>query len=260
MANTREIDVFTFNPFRNVRNTGYYKQKHGWKWTSDCDYACFYCITEGSVTVSLNGYSQCAQTGDVIFLKSGDTGASMSAEVSDAAYYFVSFYFDEEVDIGISTVVKNAGATGLFKDIRKAFHSETYLYKLKVAELFLQIVYVLSDATIRGAETYSASASLRTAVEYVNTNYYKSITVGDLCVMSGYSPSHLRRLFLKHYGLSPQDYITTKKLEVVKTIIDEDPQKSIEEIAELMSFCSASYLCKLFKKHCGMSISQYRAR
>ena len=43
-------------------------------------------------------------------------------------------------------------------------------------------------------------------------------------------------------------------------MITDAPEKNIDEIAEQLSFCSASYLCKLFKQHYGMSIMQYKKK
>ena len=79
-----------------------------------------------------------------------------------------------------------------------------------------------------------------------------------MCAVSNYSPAHLRRLFVKYYGMPPQDYILNKKLSIARDIITEAPEKSIDEIAELLSFCSPSYLCKLFKKKYGTSILGYK--
>ena len=41
-------------------------------------------------------------------------------------------------------------------------------------------------------------------------------------------------------------------------MITDAPEKNIDEIAEQLSFCSASYLCKLFKQHYGTSIKRYK--
>jgi AraC-like DNA-binding protein len=107
-------------------------------------------------------------------------------------------------------------------------------------------------------KSYLRASGLRAATEYVNVYYYKKITINDLCTVSNYSPAHLRRLFLKNYEVTPQEYIINKKLNAVREMLTDAPEKSIDEIADLLSFCSASYLCKLFKKHYGVSILQYK--
>jgi AraC-like DNA-binding protein len=253
-----EIDIFSQSPFCSVRNVGYYKQKSGWVWESNCDYACFYCVSDGSLTLEFNNEKRTAYAGDVVFLRSADRGAILKTDVEDVSYYFISFYYDESVSLDISLVTNNASATTLFKDVNRAYHSEAYLYKLKVAQLFLEIVHHIATVTAMNTKSYLRASGLRAATEYVNVYYYKKITINDLCTVSNYSPAHLRRLFLKNYEVTPQEYIINKKLNAVREMLTDAPEKSIDEIADLLSFCSASYLCKLFKKHYGVSILQYK--
>jgi AraC-like DNA-binding protein len=237
---------------------GFIKHKSSWEWEKPYDYACFYCVAAGSITLTLEGRQYTAAEGDVIFLKQSDGGAKLGSAEGETAHYFLSFYYDEDTSLGIGPLVKGAAALKLFRDAEQCYHSEAYLHKLKTAQLFLGIVHHLATATAEGGERHSVDARLRAAAEYVNVYYYKKITIGDLCAVSNYSPAHLRRLFLKHYRLTPQEYIIRKKLAMVKDMLTEAPERNIDEIAEQLSFCSASYLCKLFKQHYGTPIGQYK--
>ena len=258
MNSDRDIDIFRANPFYGIRNTGFFKQRKGWIWESCVEYACLYCVAEGEITLTYKDSCETAERGDVIVLRSSDRGALLSAEGADCSYYFLSFYYDEGTPLAIGSLVKSDGALELFKKICRVHHSEAYLYKLKTSELFLSAVHQLCLATAVGNKTYKRASGLRAAVEYVNTYYYKRITIGDLCAISNYSPSHLRRLFTENYGVSPREYIINKKLSIAAEMITDAQEKPIEEIAELLSFCSASYLCKLFKKRYGVSILGYK--
>lgn len=95
-------------------------------------------------------------------------------------------------------------------------------------------------------------------IEYININYYKKITPAFLSEISGYSPTHLRRLFVKNLGVPPMEYILNKKIEMAKEIFLDAPEKTINEVAELVGFCSASYFCKTFKKRVGISPLEYK--
>ena len=258
MRELSEIDVFVPAPFQRIRNMGFIKHKSSWDWEKPCDYACFYCVTEGTVILTLQGTQYRAEEGDVIFLKQSDAGATLSSTGGETAHYFLSFYFDEQTSLGIGPLVRGAAAVTLFRDAEKCYRSEAYLYRLKVAEQFLGIVHHLATLTEMESADRHGALRLRAATEYVNAYYYKRITVRDLCTVSNYSPAHLRRLFLKHYKLTPQEYVLQKKLSIARDLILDAPDKNIDEIAEQLAFCSASYLCKLFKRHYGMSILQYR--
>ena len=258
MTNLSEFDMFAKNPIRGIRNTGFYRQRVGWLWENNGDYASVYTVTEGKIEVTVGGERYIAEKGDVIFLRSKDRGATFHAASCDTAYYFISFYYDEEVSLGLDHVTKNAAVTELFKSTNKAFHSEAYLYRVRVAELFLHLLYKLAGLAMSKTKSYRDMEKLFAATEYVNVNYYKKISVEELCAISNYSPAHLRRLFVKHYGMSPQEYVINKKLDAAINMLGDAPDKTVDEIAELLSFCSSSYLCKLFKRREGISILDYK--
>jgi bacterial regulatory helix-turn-helix proteins, araC family len=54
------------------------------------------------------------------------------------------------------------------------------------------------------------------------------------------------------------EYILNKKIEMAKEILLDAPEKTTQEIAELVGFCSASYLCKIFKSKVGLSPFVYK--
>ena len=260
MSTISNSDFFTSSPIHSIKNTGYYKQRQGWRWESRCDYACLYCVERGEIDLFLNGENLKASEGDVIFLKSSDSSAVLSAKGADASYYFLSFYYDEGCSLEIDSIVKKAAVIHLFKEINKTYHSEAYLYRLKVAKLFLEIIHHLAQITISHNKSYSGTSGLRCAAEYVNTYYYKKITVEKLCKISNYSPAHLRRLFIRYYGMTPLEYVMKKKIDMAERMLLEDRAMTVEEIAEHLSICSASYLCKLFKERHGITITEYVQR
>lgn len=53
---------------------------------------------------------------------------------------------------------------------------------------------------------------IQSVIDYVDDNITAEFTVDDLCNLAGYSYVHLCRLFNLHIGLSPNEYITHRKL------------------------------------------------
>ena len=47
---------------------------------------------------------------------------------------------------------------------------------------------------------------------------------------------------------------------MAKEMLLDAPEKTIDEIAELVGFCSASYLCKIFKNQTGKTPSAFRKK
>jgi AraC-like DNA-binding protein len=196
--------------------------------------------------------------GDTLFLRSCDSPLMYCKNSNGNAYYFVSFFYDESIDLMIDTVVRESGAANLFKDMYESHHSGYELSRLKTYTLFMRLIYTLASKTLKADKMYSDTYHIRAAAEYIHLNYNKKITVEELCCISGYSPAHLRRLFLKHYGLSPREYILNKRIERSKEMLTDMPSKSIEEISETLGMCSPSYFCKLFKEKVGMTPLEYK--
>lgn len=260
MNNIKDFDNFTSNPITAFKNAGYYKHRTGWKFTQATEHAVFFCVESGEMRVKTATCDAVCVEGDVAFIKSGEKVTLSNVSKDDLSYYFVSFFCKRDFDFEISTVSKDANALRLFKDISETHRSGAYLSKLKMAELFLKLIHLLCSQKLTKSKDYADKHKLFSTVEYININYYKKITPDFLCEISGYSPAHLRRLFVKNFGMPPMEYIINKKIDMAKEILLDAPEKTMEEIADLVGFCSASYLCKTFKSKVGISPLEYKRK
>lgn len=260
MKNISDFDNFTLNPINSFKNAGYYKHRSGWNWVQETEHAVFFCVESGKMRVRTKEYDGVCSAGDTVFIRCCEKVNLTNVLKEDLSYYFVSFYCERDFDFQINTVTKDSNALRLFKDISESHRSGAYLSKLKVAELFLRLLHLLCSKRLEKSKDYADTHKLLSTVEYININYYKKITPAFLSKISGYSPAHLRRLFVKNFGIPPMEYILNKKIEMAKEILLDAPEKTIDEIAELVGFCSASYLCKTFKSRVGVSPIEYKKR
>ncbi len=258
MNNITDFDNFTQNPITAFKNAGYYKHRAGWTCKQKAEHAVFLCIESGEMQVKAEGINEVCGAGDVVFVKNYETAFLSNPSENELSYYFVSFFCDADYDFQINTITKEANALRLFKDISKNHRSGAYLSKIKVAELFLKLLHLLCQQKMQKSADSGDNYKLLSTIEYININYYKKITPAFLSQISGYSPAHLRRLFVKNLGVPPMEYILNKKIDMAKEILLDAPEKTIDEIAELVGFCSASYLCKTFKKSVGVSPLEYK--
>jgi len=95
------------------------------------------------------------------------------------------------------------------------------------------------------------------AKEYLQDNIHQAITLDALGQNIGMSKYYLHRLFTKITGCTPLQYLTQIRLEKAKNKLkySQDP---IFDIAIACGFESLSYFSIIFKKHLGISPSQYR--
>ncbi len=84
-----------------------------------------------------------------------------------------------------------------------------------------------------------------------------SLTVANVASELGMSEGYFRRLFLQVYGISPRKYLIARRIALAKELLLSEPI-SCREIAFRCGFESESYFSKEFRRHAGISASDFR--
>ena len=95
------------------------------------------------------------------------------------------------------------------------------------------------------------------ALNYINANITKQLTLEDVSQHVYLSPAYLSRLFKSYFNVNFIDYINIRKIalacrEIALTTIP------INKISHRLGFSQASYFSKIFKQECSMTPSKYR--
>lgn len=72
------------------------------------------------------------------------------------------------------------------------------------------------------------------------------------------SPVYISKIFKDETDESPINYLIKIRLEKAATILSEDNESSIKQIANQVGYDDAYHFSKLFKKYYGHSPSHYR--
>lgn len=118
------------------------------------------------------------------------------------------------------------------------------------------------DYTERMNKIINSKAVSKHVVECINYIYdhlHERITVEMLADYVGISESYLSRSFKKEIGLTIGDYISKKKTETARNMIDYSDY-SLAEISNILAFTSQSYFVKIFKQNEGMTPGQYKIK
>ncbi len=83
------------------------------------------------------------------------------------------------------------------------------------------------------------------------------LSVKDLAALTGYSYSHFAKLFKTLVGVSANEYLTEKKLNYAAHAL-LNLNTPVTQLAFDLGYQSLGYFTNLFKKHYGMSPSQYK--
>ena len=94
-------------------------------------------------------------------------------------------------------------------------------------------------------------------MNYINTHIYGMTNLTELSDYCGYSYSYLSDVFRKTTGETLADYHTERRMEVSVMLMQQN-QYSVSQIAQMLQYSSIYSFSRSFKKHFGLSPTQYR--
>lgn len=96
------------------------------------------------------------------------------------------------------------------------------------------------------------------AIEFIEQNYSKQITVYDIAQRINISSKYMYRLFKRYTGTSPSEFLNRYRITKAQTLLLRT-EKSVSSISELVGYKDISYFNRVFKKYSlGVSPSAFR--
>jgi AraC family transcriptional regulator len=93
--------------------------------------------------------------------------------------------------------------------------------------------------------------------DFIEQHLGEDVSLADLAGLVRLSPFHFARAFRQSFELPPHRYLTTRRLDRAKTLLAE-PQLSVTEIGVQVGFSDTSAFSSTFRKHVGLSPTEYR--
>ena len=116
---------------------------------------------------------------------------------------------------------------------------------------FIELVYSSQDAR--------KVTQIRPAINYIDANYNKPITLADVAKASHLSISRLAHIFKDQMGITIIDYLTSVRIERAKQLLLATDQNCTEICFEV-GYNNQSYFTRTFKGLVGMTPRQFKAR
>lgn len=98
---------------------------------------------------------------------------------------------------------------------------------------------------------------LRKAVEYLQSHYSEQVTLNEVAEFSYVSTYYISRMFKREMGINFVDYLNEIRIEKAKELLKDIKYKTYE-VAESVGIPDAHYFSRLFKKHVGLTPTEYR--
>jgi len=133
--------------------------------------------------------------------------------------------------------------------------------RLLFESAFLDIVSRLVDRHIETPGLHSIpkpeQSAIHKALEYLEANCARNVSLTELSKLSPYGPSHFLRIFKEVTGLTPHAYLTQFRVELAIAQIRSG--KALVDVASMVGFSDQSHFTKKFKRIFGLPPGQYAA-
>lgn len=116
----------------------------------------------------------------------------------------------------------------------------------------------LSEHIRSSRNWWSYNRLMKKAWEYIEQHYSNSeLTLKDTAEQFELSANYFGNLFKKESGMSFNQYLMQLRLDKAKVYL-QDPMIKLYEIGEMVGFKDYAYFSRAFKKHTGISPSEFR--
>lgn len=116
---------------------------------------------------------------------------------------------------------------------------------------FIELVYSSQDA--------KKITQIRPAINYIDANYDKPITLAEIARASHLSVSRFAHIFKEQMGITIIDYVTSVRIERAKQLLLATDQ-NCTEICFQVGYNNQSYFTRIFKELVGMTPRQFRTK
>ena len=97
-----------------------------------------------------------------------------------------------------------------------------------------------------------AAEMMHRVKHYLDQNFSSQVTLKDAAEFASLSPSYLSRRFHHEFGISFNAYLTARRLESARHLL-QTTRLQIAEVAARCGFSSSSYFIKVFSAHYGVT-------
>lgn len=161
-------------------------------------------------------------------------------------------YAQKAITLGVSRFILKPSS---MEQIDEALVAMTK--KLNHAGLQRRITGEAGTEDHESEEEGASSFIVRNAINYMEENYARHLTLSEVAEQIYVSQWHLSKLLNKYKKKSFSDILNQIRLNHAKELL-KDPSLRIGDIAEQVGFMDMAHFSRVFKKYEGISANEYR--
>ena len=172
-----------------------------------------------------------------------------NSETSSGQFSILDHYESAEVAGCLRNILremeqKNTG----YEDVCQAF--------MEILIIRLMRITALSVAT--EPHTISTNRQCAAVRRYIDLHFKEALTLEQLAEEGHMNKYYLSHAFKREYGVSPINYMISKRIEESKYLLVET-DLSMSQIAQLLGFSSLSYFSQVFRRTQSVTPKDYRS-
>ncbi len=144
-----------------------------------------------------------------------------------------------------------------FFELVKLMKTEDQAAVLERQAVVLNMFAGLLRADYSQSFTGDSKQYLEVAVQYIRRHLDSRVTPVELAELCHLSVPHFRRMFRRHTGHSPMEFILAERISGAKSLLIRGA--SIKQAAQEMGFADRFYFMRVFKKIAGQTAGQFIA-
>jgi AraC-like DNA-binding protein len=231
------------------------------------DYQLIY-VASGKVVFSFNGKTQLVRKGHAVLFRPGDPQYYSLCKNNKPEIFWVHFTgsgVEEILDHYQIPKDENVFFVGTRTDYQWFFNrmiTELQLKRvgfgdaltLNLQHIFLTINRYMRENNKIGTEMLNI---IDNATKYFYENYNKNIVIEDYAKEHNITSNWFTQSFKKITKCTPMQYIISLRITTAMDMLDHTDY-SISQIASAVGYDNSMYFSRIFKKHTGMSPSDYK--
>ncbi len=240
-------------------------------------------ITAGKCSFTYDGKEYIANEGQVVFIPEGVEYIRKPLSDDSIGLLYIHFSvpvtpvakeerenaFSVCLTSGKTALIKsvNDGEKAITKALREVVENKKStepLSSLNASIALTKVISLLCFPLIKEHSSISIAdnpypPAIEKSLDFIKHHFSEKITIPDLCSVSFVSPQHLIRLFKKHLGFSPIEFVNRNKIARAIEML-RSTELSVKEIAYALGFDNPNYFSRLFMKEVGLSPLQKKAQ
>lgn len=219
-------------------------------------------LTKGNAIATINNETFGLKKNDALIL-SCNSEVQILSDCAEIVYLIfggagVAEYYDYLR--GSRSFIKFADDSNIVMHFFKIKESLTSNEKVNEAYISVSISCILAE--VYTINNFNAAIGkhvnmVTQAIDFIEQNFMKPITLEDICKNIMYSPFYFSRVFKNETGMSPYEYLIHRRLNYAKHLLIKT-KLLISEISTICGYESPISFNKSFKKFIGITPKEFR--